>query len=724
MSSKQLIQLKYIDKLQWDEEDFKQAKAFIQKINDISQSKLMNMDLEGLNEFEYFLANNNKILIPTIGLYSSGKSTLLNLLIGEDYLPTGEGVCTNKGVIIEYTSAKNIAELYKIKVKLENNYCTFQKSELICNNKDEIWDKIEEINKKNKPIELEDSFLLLKVYIEFFEVFKDEKIKDKILLIDFPGLGVLKNKNYFKDDVFGKLINQSDSFLFFNPQVINTEENSKIIIDIVNKIKNRNVFFDYKNCLFIMNKWDEHRDENDKYCYSIDKAKNDLKSIFEKNDMDKNIFPDIDIINCSANDYNNYLCLKEQVLNFDEFFSELINDFIIEYKKYKHKENNDINKSVLDYINKKIKIIVEDLLEYSNNNNIQNFKDGYKKKLTNLLKKKKLKIDDVYIENIIKLYIKIVNNIDNHKLLLFSNIKNLKEKIKFHIESSISNVKNNIEQKGINFIRNINDTIRYILNRLEKPSVKIYKEPMDKREKINKEFENFNSNIKTIYNNYLADQDNFINSYIRDIDNIFMNRQIGFQNVSNKTILGRIENEKIEEMQRQKYYFYKAMNDEFKRLVETINKIIREIKTDINMDEIDFSQSYFETAEVGADNINNSNIWRAVIGILRFFGFKNYSEYLLHKNVLFDDRETIINNSKRNFEKIKQQNRDVLSDYLAVLREKLGEFKKEVNKEVGKMMMLNYVDYTNFKENSTKIINESVNEFNDYLKKKFNTALS
>ena len=335
-----------------------------------------------------------------------------------------------------------------------------------------------------------------------------------------------------------------------------------------------------------------------------------------------------------------------------------------------------------------------------------------------------MKIDDVYIENIIKLYIKIVNNIDNHKLLLFSNIKNLKEKIKFHIESSISNVKNNIEQKGINFIRNINDTIRYILNRLEKPSVKIYKEPMDKREKINKEFENFNSNIKTIYNNYLADQDNFINSYIRDIDNIFMNRQIGFQNVSNKTILGRIENEKIEEMQRQKYYFYKAMNDEFKRLVETINKIIREIKTDINMDEIDFSQSYFETAEVGADNINNSNIWRAVIGILRFFGFKNYSEYLLHKNVLFDDRETIINNSKRNFEKIKQQNRDVLSDYLAVLREKLGEFKKEVNKEVGKMMMLNYVDYTNFKENSTKIINESVNEFNDYLKKKFNTALS
>ena len=106
---------KYLNKLFWDQEDLEHAKKFINQISYLSDEKFMKKDFEGLEEFEYFIANNNKVLIPTLGQYSTGKSSVLNILIGEKYLPSSEGVCTNVGVIIEYTSNKNIAELYEIK---------------------------------------------------------------------------------------------------------------------------------------------------------------------------------------------------------------------------------------------------------------------------------------------------------------------------------------------------------------------------------------------------------------------------------------------------------------------------------------------------------------------------------------------------------------------------------------------------------------------------------
>ena len=92
---------KYLDKLLWDNEDLEHAKNFINQISYLSEENFMKQDFEGLEEFEYFIANDNKVLIPTIGQYSTGKSSLLNILIGEKYLPSSEGVCTNVGIIIE-----------------------------------------------------------------------------------------------------------------------------------------------------------------------------------------------------------------------------------------------------------------------------------------------------------------------------------------------------------------------------------------------------------------------------------------------------------------------------------------------------------------------------------------------------------------------------------------------------------------------------------------------
>lgn len=86
MSSKQQKELEnYFEKIEWDKEDLEHAKIFIEKIKCLTEEEFISKDLYGLEEFEYYLANNDKILIPTIGAYSSGKSSLLNLLIGEKY---------------------------------------------------------------------------------------------------------------------------------------------------------------------------------------------------------------------------------------------------------------------------------------------------------------------------------------------------------------------------------------------------------------------------------------------------------------------------------------------------------------------------------------------------------------------------------------------------------------------------------------------------------------
>jgi coenzyme F420-reducing hydrogenase alpha subunit len=91
----------------------------------------------------------------------------------------------------------------------------------------------------------------------------------------------------------------------------------------------------------------------------------------------------------------------------------------------------------------------------------------------------------------------------------------------------------------------------------------------------------------------------------------------------------------------------------------------------------------------------------------------------LHKYILFDDEETIINKSKENFNLVRRQNHENMKDYLKVYNEKLEDFEVEVKSEVQKMIDLSYSDYTQFKENSTNIIKKSSQEFNDYIKNKY-----
>ena len=716
---------KNLKKLVWDEEDLEHAKQFIKQISYLSDEKFMQKDFEGLEEFEYFIANNNKILIPTIGQYSSGKSSLLNILIGEEYLPTSEGVCTNVGIIIEYTSNKNISELYEINLEQSNKYFSFKKSKIICNDKTKIKDTIDKRNKEHRFLKLEDSFLLLKVNIKLFESLKEEKNREKILLIDFPGLDVLETKNFFSSDVLSPLINQSDSFIFINSQTINTNDNQKIIVNLVEKIKNRKISFSYKNCLFIMNKWDKLK-KND---YSLTQAKNDLKEIFQNNLLD-DIFDDIDIINCSAKNYKNFEKKKNDILNFERYIENSKNNFEEEYElNDEHNEDEDKNDLFYKYIINPIKSENKNIKNLWTNKKDMKTKENYFEKLNNILKDD-YQLEDGKKKEIINDYLTLANNIDNHELLINSNIIELKQKILEHMLLSIENLEKNIENKGMNFLKNINNTINFVLKRLDNPKkTKMKYSKIEQSEKKKNEIQNifvqFKGIIKYQFQNYIFKEDENINKYTKELDKLFEEKIKGNNNLSNKIILGQIEKEKIDELKKNKMHFYGEMKEHFKNFINEVNKMIKILKNDINIDENSFIQEYFETSDTTANSVNahKSWFWQALYNLTKKLRkFPALSEYILHKKILFDDKDTIINKSIENFCLVKQQNKEILKDFIKIFMEQLDEFEKNVKDEVQKMIDLSYSDYTKFKTDSKKIINSSAKEFNTYIKNKYNRS--
>ena len=164
------------------------------------------------------------------------------------------------------------------------------------------------------------------------------------------------------------------------------------------------------------------------------------------------------------------------------------------------------------------------------------------------------------------------------------------------------------------------------------------------------------------------------------------------------------------------------MEKDFNTFINEVKTKINYIKFDLNIGEKNFQQLYFETSEVTAikpvKNLKTS-IFRMIINIADFLRIKNWSEYILHKYILFDDQETIINKSIENFKLVKEQNKENMNDYLKVYNEKLMNFEDMVKSEVQKMIDLSYSDYTKFKEDSKNIIEKSSKEFNEYIKNKY-----
>ena len=162
--------------------------------------------------------NGRNIYIPFIGISNSGKSTILNCLIGYKLFEESDKECTRRGVIIQY--GENV-ELYKIKVQTIKNYYIFEKDLLVSEREEEVKEYLKCLNCKYGNDENE-FFYLVKTPIKYFDDNNfDEELKNKIFLVDLPGCDTNENKfndhyNKIERTVYEKLIDVSSSFVFIN----------------------------------------------------------------------------------------------------------------------------------------------------------------------------------------------------------------------------------------------------------------------------------------------------------------------------------------------------------------------------------------------------------------------------------------------------------------------------------------------------------------------------
>ena len=325
--------------------DFKYSTERINKLEDII---VRLSELEPDNEFikrvveEYYALVNyinkdSKIRIALLGLYSSGKSTILNTIIGKNILPTNSNECTKRGIIIRYHN-NDIPQLYKTKfIKKEKlDYYLFEDSnEPVCSGFNDVKKELEKLNEDNKNFE--DSFYILKIKIEFYDEYNiEDELKEKIELIDFPGLHTANN--FYEQNIFGPLMKFTDGFIFVNKNdLIKEGSNFEALIDIIDKIESKKFGLNTDTFLFILNnfktkelKIENAKKELDEIIFGKIIEKKGFWSYFKKEEKYET---KLNVVQFNAKCYLNYMNFKEEISDFKSFMKKCLDDMKQEGEK-------------------------------------------------------------------------------------------------------------------------------------------------------------------------------------------------------------------------------------------------------------------------------------------------------------------------------------------------------------------------------------------------------
>ena len=213
-----------------------------------------------------------KIRISLIGNISVGKSTVLNCIIGENLLPTKETECTYRGVIIRNKNI-NTYELYRTKLISKgigyDKYYYFQEEDKYY--KRGIKNIRSHLNNKNndKLINDDDAYIVIAGKLKIFDFIKlDQKLIEKIEFIDLPGPD-RKNNAFNENKYYEKILKFSNCCIYINePKTINDQNSVNRMREQYISDKNKiiaNLRSNYiKTCLFLVNKSDSLKEDNDK----------------------------------------------------------------------------------------------------------------------------------------------------------------------------------------------------------------------------------------------------------------------------------------------------------------------------------------------------------------------------------------------------------------------------------------------------------------------------
>ncbi len=94
--------IKKINDLKYSSKRINVLKEIIDKLDKWEKNDFIKIIIKGYEDLIEFINKDRKVRIAVLGLYSSGKSTILNCIIGEQILPISSDECTRRGIIIRY----------------------------------------------------------------------------------------------------------------------------------------------------------------------------------------------------------------------------------------------------------------------------------------------------------------------------------------------------------------------------------------------------------------------------------------------------------------------------------------------------------------------------------------------------------------------------------------------------------------------------------------------
>ena len=288
--------------------------------------------------FEKFIKNEVKIRIPTIGCYSSGKSSLINSIIGKNILPVSTEISTNVGIIIKYTKSLDDVLLHQVKlIKSENkmeNYFYFQDiSEPIFTKYNNLKEIIALINNAYK---YENKFVdIIILFIKKLEEINYNRFKDIIILVNNLLLFKDIENNVKNLEEFFKSLNPSDKKIiseiyndvkFYLNSILQSKKNGKTN-EYLRNYKNKNEEFIFLKLTINIKFFDElglnEEEKEEVELIDFPGLNSGENNLFEKSIIDP-------IIKCS----NGFLFVSKPSVN-EDYISEIIQSTIEKISKRK-----------------------------------------------------------------------------------------------------------------------------------------------------------------------------------------------------------------------------------------------------------------------------------------------------------------------------------------------------------------------------------------------------
>ncbi|MGL4865371.1 MAG: dynamin family protein [Cetobacterium sp.] len=206
------------------------------------QKKIKNEKIKSKKDYRFAI----------LSTMSSGKSTLINALLGKDILPSENQACTGK-----------IFEISNLKIRKE----TIQ----ALKNEEIVFNKID--SKVLKELNNNSEVDMIKVKSRFYAIDKE------IVLYDTPGINNYMNKNHEKVTYDFLERNEIKNIIYIlNATQIGVNDDKKFLLDLKEFYKDKKV-----NIIFLLNKIDTIDLENEDKEIIIKNTKEYLKNIGYKN---------------------------------------------------------------------------------------------------------------------------------------------------------------------------------------------------------------------------------------------------------------------------------------------------------------------------------------------------------------------------------------------------------------------------------------------------------